>query len=336
MYIYHPYFIRDYFKVIDTKEKAYWLGFLFADAWISRNLKKSGYYYRMGIGLSTTDKNIIVRFCSAVGLNSNKINDRYVGSDFSSKKYQISIIRWGDQDFAEDLMSLGMEYEYDEQKGRRVKTPNLPNLEKRDLMLAFLLGFYDGDGTLGFNKDTGRIQPSLASSNKNFLLQIKHYFRLKGKISSRVIETYNLRKKTIVEIRANALNINVKLFEEMLKNYRNSMERKKVELDFFKEYFTPKDKPPTPQRVWLRVKLPKDILKQILKVLSPNRIDEVLGFHRETIVRLTREYEIYFYEAGHYISIDQFIHYQGEDSEFYELYHYWLDYLEKIGKFRPK
>ena len=68
MYNFHPKFIRDYFQVIDTKEKAYWLGFLFADGWIYRELKDSGYYYRMGIGLSTKDKGILIKFSKAKDL----------------------------------------------------------------------------------------------------------------------------------------------------------------------------------------------------------------------------------------------------------------------------
>ena len=69
-----------------------------------------------------------------------------------------------------------MRYEYSDQKGRRIKNPRLPNLKNRNLMLAFLLGFYDGDDTLGYNKNTGRIQPSLTSSDINFLQQIKSHF----------------------------------------------------------------------------------------------------------------------------------------------------------------
>jgi len=131
-------------------------------------------------------------------------------------------------------------------------------------MLAFLLGFYDGDGTLAYNKFTHRIQPSLVSSDKNFIIQIKKYFNIKYSISSRVIEQYNLRKNKTVKTQVNALSIGVKFFEEMLKNYRSSMERKKVELEFFKGYYEPKEKPPTPQCVWLKKKLLKNILEEII------------------------------------------------------------------------
>ena len=80
-------------------------------------------------------------------------------------------------------------------------------------------------------------------------------------------------------------------------------------------------------------KLPKNILEEMLNVISPNKIAKILGVHRSTIVNLTEEYGIYFLDASHYLSIDRFIRYQGKDFEFYEPYHRWLDYLTKIGKF---
>ncbi|MFX1530212.1 MAG: LAGLIDADG family homing endonuclease [Promethearchaeota archaeon] len=334
MYIHHPDFRRDYFRVIDSKEKAYWLGFLFADGWIALENKASGYYYRMGIGLSTKDKKVLIKFCIAVGLNADYIKDRLTGSDFSNKKYQISTIRWGDQEFAQDLIKHGIEYTHSEEKGRRTKIPNLPNLRSRELMLAFLLGFFDGDGTLGHDKITNRIYPSLTSSNKKFLRQIKDYFGIKNIISSRVIKEYNLRKDKMVKTNASALNIEVKLYEEMIKNYRNSIERKRVGLVFFDDYYEPKAKPPTPQRIWLRKKIPKDILKEIIKVLSPNMIAKLLGVNRNTIITLANEYGIYFFDGSYYKSISRFIHYQDKDSEFYKPYYRWLDYLKKKGKFR--
>ncbi|MHA1255379.1 MAG: LAGLIDADG family homing endonuclease [Promethearchaeota archaeon] len=336
MYNHHPNFIRDYFKVINKKEKAYWLGFIFADGWISRTLKKSGYYYRMGIGLSTKDKNVLVRFCNSIGLNQDYIKDRLSGSDFSEKKYPISMIRWGDQEFAKDLINLGVEYEYSQTKRRRVKIPKMPSLDSRELMLAFLLGFYDGDGTLGFNKSTERIQPNLACSNKKFLLDIKNYFDIRNKISSREIENYSIKKDKIVKTQASSLNIGTKLFEELLKNYSHSMNRKKVDLTFFKDCYTPKKKPPTPQRTWLRNKLPKETLEELLNIISPNMVAKMLGVSRSTILRLIEEYGTSFLTAGHYLRIIRSVRNDRKSSDFYESYNRWINYLKKIGKFSNK
>lgn len=333
MYIYHPDFNRNYFSDIITTEQAYWLGFLFADGWISLEHKKSGDYYRMGIQLSRKDKKILFKYCEDIGLNPKYIKDRDAGSDFSEKRYPMSEIRWGDQDFAQDLINLGMEYEYNEEKGRRVKTPRLPDLGNRVLMLVFLLGFYDGDGTRGYNKETGRIRPRIASSDVEFLIQVKEYFRIEYQISSTEIEKLNIRTKKIVKISGSRLNIGIELFKEMLKSFDKSLERKRVPLEFFDGYYKPKERSPRPQRIWLREKLSKKTLQQILKILSPNKIAEILGISRATIVKFIEEIDISFFDAGHYLSIEQFIHHRGRNSEFYELYHCWLDYLREIGKF---
>ena len=100
-------------------------------------------------------------------------------------------------------------------------------------MLAFLLGFFDGDGTLGFDKKTGKIRPRIASSEIEFLQQIKQYFGIKYKISSTTIVKLNIRKKKMIKTLGSRLDINKEIFKEMLNVYNKSLERKRVSLDFF-------------------------------------------------------------------------------------------------------
>ncbi|MFX1364736.1 MAG: LAGLIDADG family homing endonuclease [Promethearchaeota archaeon] len=233
MYKFHPAFKRNYFEIIDTYEKAYWLGFLFADGWIAIEHKKSGDYYRMGLQLSYSDKRVVKELCKCIGLNPSFIKIRLVKSDFSTKIYPISEIRWGDQKMAQDLLKIGMRYENNEEKGRRVKTPKLPNLKNRNLMLAFLLGFYDGDGTLGYDKKTGKIRPRIASSDIEFLRQIKNFFGIKYKISSTAMLYFNIRKKKMIKTRGSRLDIEKEIFKKMLSVYKKSLERKRVSLDYF-------------------------------------------------------------------------------------------------------
>ncbi len=79
----------------------------------------------MGLELSIKDKDTIIRFCKCIGLNPNMISDQERDSDFREDLYWTSGIRWGDQDFARDLIKLGMEYEYSINKRKRVKTSKL-------------------------------------------------------------------------------------------------------------------------------------------------------------------------------------------------------------------
>ena len=56
---YHPFLKEDYFKVINTKEKAYWLGFIYADGAIIKTINKARnnkYSYRIKLCQNRRDK----------------------------------------------------------------------------------------------------------------------------------------------------------------------------------------------------------------------------------------------------------------------------------------
>ncbi len=126
-----------------------------------------------------------------------------------------------------------MEYEYSDEKGRRVKTPKLPPLKSRELMLAFLLGFYDGDDSLEIVSKS-RIRPRIASSNKDFMQSIKDYFGINYKISPFTLVKYSYSKEKKIKIECNRLELGESLFKEMLEIYPYSLLRKRVPLVFFK------------------------------------------------------------------------------------------------------
>src|SRR5690606_24292057 len=54
---------NDFFKNIDTEEKAYWLGFLYADGYITQN-------NQLRINLSIEDENHLLKFYNSI--NSNR------------------------------------------------------------------------------------------------------------------------------------------------------------------------------------------------------------------------------------------------------------------------
>ncbi len=93
-----------------------------------------------------------------------------------------------------------VKYGYDDEKGKRVKIPRLTILKNRQLMLTFLLGIYDGDGSLGLNKYVGgkmTISPNIVSSDKGFLIQLKDYFDLKYELYLHSYEKYDFKKEPI-------------------------------------------------------------------------------------------------------------------------------------------
>lgn len=118
-----------YFHDIDTPQKAYWLGFLYADG------------YNSGIGiefaLQESDLESVLDFREAIGSKhtvSKKIA-KLNGKEFVS--YRISI---KDKQLADDLDALGCT----QNKSLTIHLPHLPN----KLMNHFVRGYFDGDGCI--------------------------------------------------------------------------------------------------------------------------------------------------------------------------------------------
>lgn len=188
----HPELIQDYFESIDTLDKAYWLGFLYADGCIEVDKRKKD-TKRLIIKLNVNDEWLIDRFIRCLKLNDNKKQYR------DNRKYVL--IRLGCKKLTNDLIKHGC-------VPRKSKLIELPNLANRSLYLALLLGYYDGDGTAGTTKIT--------SGSEIFIKQIKKYFKIPNKIMPKG------KKLSSIDF-----CLGVELFNEMMRNYENSLPRKR-------------------------------------------------------------------------------------------------------------
>ena len=81
------------FEIIDTEEKAYWLGFLYADGCISKNQNI------IQIALKRADKTHLEKFREFIGNTNNKItyskNTKSYRFCFNSKKIKQDLIKLG-------------------------------------------------------------------------------------------------------------------------------------------------------------------------------------------------------------------------------------------------
>jgi hypothetical protein len=212
----HPNLKVDYFANIHSKSKAYWFGWLFAEAWITQYGNSSRYkkpYYRFGVACSHKDADLIYRFAGEIGFDLNKIKSRFYQTLKGTNK--LLVLRFSNFDFAEYLKWRG--FIIGNQKSKNIE---LPKLSKRDLYLAFLLGYYDGDGKMGTTQ--------IASGSKNFLEQIKSYFKLKNKIRLQISNYFDPIKNRFVKGSTYILYLGPDLFNEMLANYQNSLKRKRI------------------------------------------------------------------------------------------------------------
>lgn len=129
----------NYFNIIDTSEKAYWLGFLYADGYNSTT------YIQLGI--SSIDINHLRKYRKSLNSThpiSNKKNDNTVNITISDKQ------------ITKDLTKLGC-INNKTYKGKFPNYNQIPQIYMRD----FIRGFFDGDGCIHkliTKKEIGLIQ----------------------------------------------------------------------------------------------------------------------------------------------------------------------------------
>lgn len=146
---------EDYFSKINSAEKAYWLGFLYADGCVHTNDNT--------VSLNSTDLEQIEKFKQAIGAINHKIA---VVDDtrFKNAKtiYQFAI---RDKQLHQDLIDLGC---IPQKSLSLEKIPNIP----RDFTSHFIRGYFDGDGSLHFLNNQRNFRVSF-SGTEAFLTDIK-------------------------------------------------------------------------------------------------------------------------------------------------------------------
>ena len=136
---------RNYFKVIDTEEKAYWLGFLYADGCILESVK-NGRVKAMNIELSLKYddikhlKKFLYCICSNAPIKKKKVK-------LNDKVYYACRVNICCTEMCRDLIKLGCT----PRKSLTLKFPNEEQVPKH-LLKHFIRGYFDGDGCISHGK----------------------------------------------------------------------------------------------------------------------------------------------------------------------------------------
>ncbi len=128
------YYVNDnVFHIIDTEEKAYWLGFLAADGYVCSTNGK-----RVGLSIASKDRHHLEKFKSFL-CSTYPIKTYISSSGYSNSEY-VRMIICSDQMY-DDLVLHGVV----EHKTNILKYPtSVPH----ELQKHFLRGFVDGDGCI--------------------------------------------------------------------------------------------------------------------------------------------------------------------------------------------
>lgn len=151
---------HNYFNVL-TQENVYYLGFIAADGTVRPRRNE------IKIGLSSIDRDFLVTFKEKLK-SEREIKDYITGNGF-----KISELVFSSQNIKEQLAKYSIVPNKTE---FGVSFKNIPN----EFKLAFIKGFFDGDGCFTFNSNTKQCKITFTSHTKGILEEINEYFEKKG------------------------------------------------------------------------------------------------------------------------------------------------------------
>ena len=172
----------DFFHSIDSEEKAYWLGFLFADGYVSSRTNS------VGLSISLKDIDHLKKYNQALnfskGLNVTETH-QFGTKDIHTNKngetmYMVSTVI-SNKDLKQDLINCGCV----PNKSLILEFPDesifieSEKYTKKQLILHFIRGYFDGDGTLGLYQHS-KTNPNKEESlifvgTKSFLQKVQEY-----------------------------------------------------------------------------------------------------------------------------------------------------------------
>lgn len=158
----------NYFKNIDSEEKAYWLGFIYADGYITKPSN-------IGISLKDTDDLHLTKFLKCI--NSDYPINYYNSSGYGECRYARIIIN--SAQMFNDLLSKGVKLK----KSLILEFPD-EQIVPKEFQLSFIRGYFDGDGSLILSKNSINIK---LCGTKEFLCKVIEIFN--------EVSNYNFQNK---------------------------------------------------------------------------------------------------------------------------------------------
>ncbi len=204
---------ESYFNVIDTEEKAYFLGFIYADAYhdVKRGI--------LTINLQERDKQILERFKSLLDF----------GGPLHFKEYKSKHPTWQDQYslviasplISASLLKLGVI----QCKSFTLQFPTNEQIPS-SLIRHFIRGYFDGDGSSGmYTKKNGGVQfDASIIGNTDFIKSLKILLELEVGVNFQIINHHTT--KGIINIKTNGRNQVFKFLHWLYDDSTIHLERK--------------------------------------------------------------------------------------------------------------
>jgi hypothetical protein len=208
---------HNYFEVIDTEEKAYWLGFLFADGYIRE--RKSGNSLEMKLSIKDVDHLNTFKKCiesdHLIKESYNKV--KYKGGVSTSHMVHLAIYS---TKLVNSIKLAGVH-------SRKTFTIGKPNIDEF-LIPHFIRGYFDGDGSFSFNPEKYINKTQIVSASdefKDFIINELNKNNIK----------INLYSEIKLQIQ-NKMD-NLKFYDYIYQNAKIYLNRKKEKYEEFRRYY---------------------------------------------------------------------------------------------------
>lgn len=207
----------DFFSVIDSEEKAYWLGFMYADGYVTGTKI-------VGCKLSTKDEEHLIKLRNTLSPTKPLYYDE-TSQGFGNNTKSVALILTN-RNLFKDLVSKGCI----QNKSKLLTFPN-ENIVPKELIHHFIRGYFDGDGsvTAGINpKGHIRILIGIVGTH-HFLSEIRKELSLED-----TKYLYKYKNKDIHELKVGGTNVVKAIYNFLYKDATVFLERKYIK---FKEYY---------------------------------------------------------------------------------------------------
>jgi transposase len=162
---------EDFFDVIDTEEKAYFLGFLYADG-----CNQTNHYYAVNLSLNEIDRDILNKLSLLIYKNASDSQKQITIHDRRHENRDRGIMHTlhiNSKHICFELMKKGC-------MPRKTFLLQYPIWLDRKLHRHFIRGYFDGDGTI--NNETKKLSGCKIVSTKEFIEGMHKHTIVKGNI----------------------------------------------------------------------------------------------------------------------------------------------------------
>ena len=172
-------FNEDYFDTIDSQDKAYWIGFIYADGFITSKRKQSN--RSLGISLAIKDKYHLHKLNNC--LKSNTPVNEYMETSGYAKGSTYCRVIYVSKKLTDDLINNGV-YE------NKTNIITYPSLIPQEYIKDFIRGYFDGDGSIWKQNKNTQVNVGFVGTNEILEFIMKYLLD-----NNAILRSYPLNKR---------------------------------------------------------------------------------------------------------------------------------------------